>query len=388
MNGSRVLFYVQHLLGIGHLKRAALVARAMARRGLDVDLVSGGMPVSPLDTGGARLVQLPPLRAGEGGFSDLVDDAGRPVDDAWKARRRDRLLALFADRRPHALVIETYPFGRRQMRFELSPLLAAAAEREPRPTVIASVRDILQTGRKPGRTAEAAAVIQRYFDHVLVHGDASFAAFAETFPEAAEIAGKIHHTGFVADKSAAAGAARGDEVLVSAGGGAVGGRLLAAALGARPLTRLARAPWRLLTGGNLDAPAFAALAAEAPPGVAVERHRADFASLLGRCAVSVSQGGYNTVMDILGAGTPAVIVPFAEREQTEQPLRARRLAERGLVQVVEEAALTPRTLARAIDAALDAPPPGGGGLDLRGAGKSAALVARWIAGGNGRGAAP
>ena len=39
---SRVLFYVQHLLGIGHLKRAATRARACAAAGLEVTVVSGG----------------------------------------------------------------------------------------------------------------------------------------------------------------------------------------------------------------------------------------------------------------------------------------------------------------------------------------------------------
>src|SRR5207302_1427876 len=58
----RVFFYVQHLLGIGHLRRAATLARAMAAAGLDVLLVSGGAPV-PLDIGRARLRQLPPVRA-------------------------------------------------------------------------------------------------------------------------------------------------------------------------------------------------------------------------------------------------------------------------------------------------------------------------------------
>ena len=39
---GRVFFYVQHLLGIGHLRRAATLARAMAAGGFDVLLVSGG----------------------------------------------------------------------------------------------------------------------------------------------------------------------------------------------------------------------------------------------------------------------------------------------------------------------------------------------------------
>jgi predicted glycosyltransferase len=44
----RVFFHVQHLLGIGHLRRAAVLARAMAANGFDVLLVSGGAPVTDL----------------------------------------------------------------------------------------------------------------------------------------------------------------------------------------------------------------------------------------------------------------------------------------------------------------------------------------------------
>jgi predicted glycosyltransferase len=62
---SGVFFYVQNLLGIGHLRRAAVLAKAMSEAGLTVDFVAGGMPVVGLDIGGARLVQLPPVRSAD-----------------------------------------------------------------------------------------------------------------------------------------------------------------------------------------------------------------------------------------------------------------------------------------------------------------------------------
>ena len=65
---GRVFFYVQHLLGIGHLRRAATLARAMAAGGFDVLLVSGGAPLDGLALGGARFHQLPPLRAANSGL--------------------------------------------------------------------------------------------------------------------------------------------------------------------------------------------------------------------------------------------------------------------------------------------------------------------------------
>lgn len=385
MSERRVLFYVQHLLGVGHLTRAALVARALADAGVEVDLASGGVPAAGLDLpcGAAlRLHQLPPARSADAAFTALIDARGRALDAAWQHRRREALLALLERCRPQALVLESFPFGRRQMRFELLPLLEAAHAMRPRPCVIASVRDILQVKDDPDRTAETVTLVRRWFDRVLVHGDPRFVRFEETFPGYAEIAARVHYTGIVARPPRAytpdPGGAGSGEVIVSAGGGAVGCTLLHTALEARPRSRLGDARWRLLAGPNLDAAAFAALRARAPAGVVVERARADFPRLLARCAVSVSQAGYNTVADVLRAGAKAVLVPFRGPRETEQALRAARLAERGAACVVDEAELSPVTLARAVDTAVAGPPGARAGIDLNGAACSARLIERWL----------
>ena len=90
----RVLLHVQHLLGIGHVRRAAAIARAMTRAGLAVTVASGGGAVAGVDFGAAELVELPVARAADSSFSAIVDAAGRPVDEAWwQARSADQLLA-------------------------------------------------------------------------------------------------------------------------------------------------------------------------------------------------------------------------------------------------------------------------------------------------------
>lgn len=354
----RVFFYVQHLLGIGHLRRAAAIARGLDRGGFAVTFVSGGEPVPGLELGGAVLEQLPPARSGDERFGSIVDEAGRPIDDAWRERRCAALLNAFERCAPQAVMIELYPFGRRPFRFELQPLLEAAHARRPRPAVLCSVRDILVGKNDPKRTSEIVALIRARFDAVLVHGDPALVRFDRTFPGAAEIADRLHYTGYVVNEAPAAAAddAGTGEVLVSAGGGIVGGPLLRAALACRRLTTAADAHWRLIAGVNLPEEEFRALSAQAGAGVvAVERHRADFQTLLRNCRISVSQAGYNTVMELLQAGTRAVVVPFAEGGETEQALRARLLAERGLLTVVEPETLTPESLAAGIDAALRAP---------------------------------
>ncbi len=380
MTRRRVLLYVQHLLGIGHLARAAALARACADRRLEVTVASGGPAVGGLDFGAAAVAQLPALRSRDESFSAIVDADGRPVDAAWLDRRRDLLLDLFARVRPHALVIEMFPFGRRQLRFELLALLDAAGAAAPRPRIVSSVRDVL-TARTPKRTAEAAAWARRHFDAVLVHGDPAVIRFEESFPAAAEIADMISYTGYVAGpagRRGGAGAPGRNEVVASAGGGAVGEIVLRTALEARRLSRSASGlGWRLLAGENLPAEAFAALIADAPEGVVVERARPDFADLLANCAVSISQGGYNTAVHILQSRARAVIVPFSRGGQTEQSMRAARLEALGLARSIGEPELTPARLAAAVDAALAGRRPRPDAVALDGAERSADAIAGW-----------
>jgi predicted glycosyltransferase len=369
-----VLLYVQHLLGIGHLHRAALLAKALDRNGISVVLVSGGAPVKGLDIGDAGFVQLPPLRARDESFAVLVDPSDRPIDAAWKAARTAHLLALYQTLKPRVLLIEMFPFGRRQMRFELLPLLDAARASTPRPQVLCSLRDVLTENQRPEKTAWMLDTFERHFDLALVHGDPEFLPLDRSFPAAAGLAAKLRYTGYVVDDprpfDPGTGPAEGTgEVIVSTGGGAVAGPLIEAALAARALGPLAEATWRFLIGPNLDQAAFRDIAARAPAGVLVERTRPDFRALLARGRLSISQAGYNTVLEVLSAGIPAVMVPFAAGAETEQTLRARALAERGALTLVEEAALGPESLAAAIESALirGRIDPGAAGLDLSGA---------------------
>lgn len=381
MPAAPVLIHVQHLLGVGHLKRAAALARALADQGFEVTLLSGGMP-DHVALGRAHLVQLEPLRAADTSFATLIDRDGRPLDDALRERRRRAVLDAYNKLQPRVLITEMYPFGRRQLRFELLPLLEAAHTSTPKPLILCSVRDILVEKSKPERVAEMATLARHYYDHVLVHGDERLLPFAATFPRAGEIADLIVHTGYVASESgieAPPGIGH-DEIIVSAGGGPVGLRLTECALTARdlasPSVRARR--WRILVAGGFEPATFDRLARRASDGLIVERARPDFPALLARATLSVSQAGYNTVMDILGAGVRAILVPFAAGRETEQSVRAAALEARGRALALDEAALTPERLCAAIEQALKAAPPGPSPFALDGAEHSAQLIASWL----------
>ncbi|GLS33181.1 glycosyltransferase family protein [Neomesorhizobium albiziae] len=372
----RVLFYVQHLLGIGHLARASRIATALADDGFDILVVTGGAPVAGFPAPGLKTLTLPPVVSGDEGFSGLTDLNGNPVDDAFKEKRRQMLLQTVDDFQPDIVIIEAFPFGRRQMRFELIPLLEKVAALAPKPLLVASVRDILQERTKPGRNEETVDLVENFFDLVMVHGDPSFATIGQTFPLARVIESKVAYTGLVAAPPPAVTSEHFD-VLVSAGGGAAGGDLVASALAAAGMLA-GNLKWCLITGPNLPKPDFEAAVAGAPSNLTISRFRVDFASLLTGCRLSVSQAGYNTVCDVLRARCRSLLVPFAAGGETEQTFRAERLERMRLASVLTERDLTPPALAQAVERALTAASPDTPALDLDGAKGSAKVLRKLL----------
>lgn len=329
MNAGRVFVHVQHLLGVGHVKRAAAIVRAMTDNGLDVTVAQGGFDVPGTDFGTAAVVRLPPARSADAAFSAIVDDTGAPITEAWKARRAKALRAAFDAARPDVVMIELYPFGRRAFAFELDPLLEHVHALERRPWVVCSLRDILVKKTKAGRDAKIADTVERWFDKVLVHGDPAFVALGDTFSETDRLGERVVYTGLVHDARPSAPSApevRRNEVVISGGGGAVAAPLFRAALAALPNTPARTWLWRFLCGPNMSEATIADLKAAAPKTAIFEPNRTDFLALLNLAGLSISQAGYNTALDVLAAGVPAVFVPFAEAGESEQTLRAKRLA--------------------------------------------------------------
>ncbi|PCD67854.1 glycosyltransferase family protein [Rhizobium phaseoli] len=377
MTAPRIFFYVQHLLGIGHIARASRIANALVKDSFDVTVVTGGLPVPGFPGEGVKTVALPAVVASNAGFSGLADAEGRPAGEEFLHARRDLLLEAFHAARPDVVIIEAFPFGRRQMRFELLPLLAAIEKAEPRPKLLSSVRDILQENRKPGRDAETAALVRDHFDAVLVHGDPAFVKLEDTFPLTAEIADRVRYTGLVSPPSAPEPIETFD-IVASAGGGAVGAELIGAAKEAAALmpTKLR---WLLIAGPNLPEADFTALSRDAAPNVTLVRFRKDFPSLLRGAKVSISQAGYNTVGDLMRSPCRAILIPFVAGGETEQTVRAERLQALDLADILPEQGLTPAHVKAAVERALAASRRGPVSLDLEGAEKTAGIIRSMIA---------
>jgi predicted glycosyltransferase len=390
MTRPPILFYCQHLLGVGHVRRGAVLARALATSGERVLFVVGGLPVPGLDLGGVEEVVLPPLTAANDAASELALPDGGTPNPSYLAKRRTQLLALLRKYDPALVLLELFPFGRHAFSFELVPLLLALADDRRRrglaaSRVVVSLRDVLVSKKnRPWNEATVLAVVLQWIDWILVHGSPEIIPLARTFRLADRLLNKVVYTGYLASSAASPnGAVLSGEVVVSGGGGRVAGNLFRTALEARPLCPgAATLPWRILTGPYLPEELWAELERQTAglspvagrPAVILERFRDDFPSLLRGAALSISQAGYNTVLDVISTGVRAVVVPY-EGSGDEQPLRARVLAERGFFKVVPEGELSPPRLAAVMQEALAASrSPGPARLNLDGAEQSAKFL--------------
>lgn len=352
-----ILFYVQHLLGIGHLRRTLAIAQACLEEGLDVRVVSGGIPVKQEMFKAVRVHQLPPVKSADLSFSSIVDQDGLPVTSELEQRRADKLLRIFSDNQPSVLVTELFPFGRRRFRFEIMPLLKEAKKTGTK--VVCSVRDSVQI-RSNQREDESLDVLNQFYDEVLVHGDPEFLPFEASFAKAASIKSIMGYTGLVDTNSSYSGQTElrkidgASEILVSAGGGAAGEKIYRAASRACALSQCSR-PWRLLLGSNPAERLKTEIKMLGGDKVIVEANRSDFRQLLSQCAISISQVGYNTVVDLLTTGAPAVVIPFeGEGGQSEQSARAKRLESMGRARVLSEETLSAERLCDLVSKMTDA----------------------------------
>ncbi len=377
MSSPSVFFYVQHLWGVGHVYRATRIARGLSAAGMDVHLVWGGTRIPGFDFAGMTLHELPPVRTSDASFSELLHADGTPFSDQDKSLRAQELLALFDQVQPDILITEAFPFGRRQMRFELLPLLERSQSVSKPVMTVASIRDIMQEDRKPARVEESNALMRDFFDLVLVHGDPEFIRIEETLQGVETFAEKVRYTGLVTPEliNRSTSEHQPSDVLVSVGGGAFGQQLLETALEAARLGEDENWNWLITTGTELSQNRFEQITDAAPEGVSVLRHLPDLRGAMAQTNVSVSHAGYNTVADILRAGCNSVLYPYTGGRETEQLRRATMMERLGIAKMIAPGELSGETLLTAIKAS-KAKRPKTHSLDLEGAENTAAILKR------------
>jgi predicted glycosyltransferase len=354
--GGRLMVYSQDGLGLGHLRRTSAIAGAVSAAvpGMAVLLVAdspaAGFFGAVRDLDHLKLPSIIKVRPGDWrpvslpvGFGDV------------QVLRRELLRTAVLGFRPDLLLVDHMPHGAMG---ELVPALETLHAAGGRTRVVLGLRDILDAPRVVRRRWQAEGAmdaLERYYHRVLVYGRREVFDVAERYGFPAGVTARLHYTGYLCATSGRAlpssrrardGRA---QVVAMVGGGADGYELLRTVLEALPAVDAVRpCTATLLTGPFMPRASRQDLErrARSLPARVRESVR-DLPPLVAAADVAVAMAGYNSSVEILAAGTPAVLVPRAG-PSAEQRTRARLFAERGWVRTVEPERLDGAALAAAV----------------------------------------
>ena len=352
----KIAYYCQHVLGIGHFHRSLEICNHLAETHR-VSLILGG-PHVEVNHEAIEIVQLPGLEM-DSDFKNLKPcDNSRELDTV-KTERQQHLYQWFEENSPQVFIVELYPFGRKAFRFELDPVLKAIRSGSfGECKCYVSLRDILVERPDDQQKFEERVVktLNRYFDGLLIHADDTFVTLDATFSRMDDVEIPVFYTGFITRKAESSNRKRmrqellADEddqmIVVSIGGGNVGSELLFAVTEANKYLNNPRLKFLMFTGPYFSEQDYTELENSISDNISLSRFSDSFPALLDAADLSISMAGYNTSMNVVSAGIPALLYPF--KQNREQRFRAERLQGYGAIRLIEDDELTPEELATLI----------------------------------------
>lgn len=323
--------YAHDTYGLGHLRRSLTLAGALG--GLpevaSVLLVTGSpcpdaFPLPP----NCDIVRLPAAtKTPDGRYECRTLGISLPE---LVLMRGELVVAAERTFRPDLVLVDHAPVG---MEGELWPLFRSLVGRHPRPALVLGLRDVIDEPARVEREWNRLGVwsaLREVYDRVLVYGDPSVLTTAEELGLAGQLGGRMRYVGYLARECLPRQAHAGrPTILVTVGGGGDGALLLEAY--AEFLSRwVGTTPFRsvVVTGPFISEDlAHRLLRRYTALGQPVEVKRlvGGLEETLAEAAGVVAMAGYNTVVEILSAGVPALLVPRTTPRR-EQAIRATRLA--------------------------------------------------------------
>ena len=347
---NKVMFYCQHILGMGHLIRSVEIVKGLIPN-FQICFINGGQVIEEFQfPPEIEVVNIPAVKT-DTEFNEL-----RPVNDSLtmdevETIRRNILLDVCDRFQPDILIIELYPFGRRRFSFELIPLVEKAKSMGTK--IVSSVRDIVVTKQNQQRHEEKVCrLINKYFDMLLIHGDPNFVKLNLSFSRVDDLICPVHYTGYVVqpvpkpkrtiDKPL---------ILVSVGGGRFGHDLLECVVDTAPILE-AKIPYhiQMFTGPFCPESVLQKLQAKArgQDNITVSRYTSNLLDYMQQADLSIGMSGYNTTMNILSTGVKAMMMAFQGNNDKEQETRVKKLDKLGRVKMIYPQDLNPEQFAQNI----------------------------------------
>ncbi len=384
---TRVAMYSQGMVGFGHIRRNASIAQALRASPLSPAIVmiaeawqAGALPMPD----GVDCVTLPALRREPDGAYNprfLLDVSDKELI-ALRARVIRSAIKTFV---PDVLVVDCLPVG---VAGELTRTLARLRKGGNTRCVL-GLRDVLQdaeTVRRDWSERAQLDAIRDYYDAIWVYGDPAVFDPVREYDLPDYAAAKVRYTGYLdqrprlefAEAQTAAlleSLPPGRLLLCVVGGGHDGGALAEAFVEA---DFPPDATGVVVTGPLMPRETRQRLhrAAQRRTRLELLEFVPDPVPLIERADRVVAMGGYNTVCEVLSFQKHALIVPRVT--EPEQEIRARRMQELGLLDVLHPDDLTPKALTEWLARDPGPRPSAGGRVDMGGLTRIPGLLAELL----------
>jgi len=374
-SSARWMLYCHDALGLGHVRRSLAIAGSVLAAESEIAAllvtcspVINSLPIPP----GLDYVKLPSARKSDD--RRYTPRTLRIEEDRYWDMRKRLLIGAARGFEPDLLLVDKSPAGLNEELVELLPWLHDVLGAR----VVLGWRDILDSPDRIGREwsdSRMLELVERFYDEIWVYGDPKVFDLRASCGLPLSLARRVRFVGYLAPDVDGASRERARSwiapdgrpaAVVTAGGGEEGESLLTCYLEAARRRLLPRDLNSVVVTGP-----FSSLEAgdgngnQVPEGVTLVSFLPGLEALVAAADVVVGRAGYNTVCEVLSAGTPAVLVPRVLHRE-EQRIRARRMSELGLVDSVEPDVLTPEALAAAVRRALRRGRRHAGGLRMNG----------------------
>lgn len=352
---ARFLFFTNECVGLGHLQRClTLAGRVLAQDPSATALIVTGSSYVPGDLApGIDVLKLPTMGRDSGG---AYTARSLDVETTALARMRADVATVVASSfEPDVVVVDKLPLG---LDAELEGTLRALRAGPAR--IVLGLRDIEDSPeavRRRWDEGHHGRALETLYDQVLVYGPDTSLDMLDCVEWHRPLP-PVEHVGFVGPARVADRPEDLPEryLLVTCGGGVDGHDVAAAVLAALRVQPLP-IPTYVVTGPLMPRHDVEDLRERAHGmDVVVQTSRPDLGAVAGHATAAVSMAGYNTVCELLGAGTPTLLVPRTNPSR-EQLIRAQGLADAGLAMMLRPEDLQPVAVRDALEELLTRPRP-------------------------------
>jgi len=342
--------------GLGHVRRNTNIAARFVRDtpGSNALLVVGCSPGAFFRSGaGVDFIKIPSI-------VKVDTEVWRPRSLQMSEEKirviRTRLIQQAADTfRPDIFLVDYTPTG---VWGELLPTLSMLKQRKDPPVIVLGIRDILDAPEvtcKAWRQKGAYEVISKYYDEILVYGSQDVFDTAAQYGLDTVVQGKIRYCGYVCTEEpyktkermrAQLQLSKDKFIVVTAGGGHDAYPMMMACIEAFQLLGKDLAFEALLITGPLMEPQQQeALQVQAEKlGVRLLTCVEDSLSYISAADLVVTMAGYNSLCEVLHLGKKTLVIPRCG-PSAEQQTRAKLLADRRLIDMIDPRDLSPELLA-------------------------------------------